>query len=162
MHAVYKQTRFSRAFFLLKKVSFTIWSISTKMWANPYRGVPCNQWVDEAKEFLSAKFSTLANDLPEKLFLLPWKETGYSSLSGITIHFFVLSPKFQYITRGAPRSVSFLIMLAWPCITIVDHKRFTPAILGFEAQPCIPVDNYDQKPQSSINRVDLMTSEKRE
>lgn len=61
LHAVCRQTHFSREAPLPKQYSYTIWCTFLKIWVTPYLGVPYNLWVDQAKAFLSVQFKTLVN-----------------------------------------------------------------------------------------------------
>lgn len=38
----------------------------------------------------------------------------------------------------------------------IKPEEFTPAILAFCAQPCLPIENYERQSQSSVNSMDLM------
>jgi hypothetical protein len=53
LHAVCRQTHFSRAAPLLKQDSYTLWEAFMSIRVLPYLGVPYNLWVDQAKSFLS-------------------------------------------------------------------------------------------------------------
>ena len=53
IHAVYRQTHFSRAEFIPKQESQTIWSAFVTRWVLPYHGLPYELWVDQAKANLS-------------------------------------------------------------------------------------------------------------
>jgi len=44
----------------------------------------------------------------------------------------------------------------------IGPDGFTPAILAFGAQPRLPIGNYEQEPQSVVNRMDLMSTARRE
>lgn len=44
----------------------------------------------------------------------------------------------------------------------VGPKGFNPVILAFGAQPLLPIRNYEQLPQVSINRMDLTQISRRE
>ena len=44
----------------------------------------------------------------------------------------------------------------------VGPERHTPAILAFGAQPRLPIGQYAQQPQTVINRMDLMSTARRE
>ena len=63
IHVVWGQTHFSRAAPLSAQGCYTMWVTFMNIWVIPYLGVPYNLWVDQAKDFLSVQFKTLANSL---------------------------------------------------------------------------------------------------
>lgn len=63
LHAVRRQTPFSRATPLSAQDSFTIWETFIKILVLPYLDVPYNLWMDQSKLFLSVQFKTLASSL---------------------------------------------------------------------------------------------------
>lgn len=161
LHAVCKQTHFSRATVIPKQDSFTIWTAFMTMWVIPYLGVPYNLWVDQAKAFLSTQFTTLANVLGCNIVPI-----------AVEAHWSLIAERYHDPLR---RIVNKLIIdhPAAPLSLIVDYANlamshtvgpegFTPAILAFGAQPRLPLGNYEQQPQSSLNRMDLMTTARRE
>lgn len=161
LHAVCKQTHFSRAAVLPKQDSYTMWTTFMTIWVIPYLGVPHNLWVDQAKAFLSTQFTTLANVLGCNIVPI-----------AVEAHWSLIAERYHDPLR---RIVNKLILdhPTAPLNLIVDYANlamshtvgpegFTPAILAFGAQPRLPIGNYEQQPQSSLNRMDLMTTARRE
>ena len=161
LHAVCRQTHFSRAALLPKQDSYIIWCTFMTMWVVPYLGVPYNLWVDQAKAFLSVQFKTLANSLGCNLVPI-----------AVEAHWSLIAERHHDPLR---RIVNKLIVdhPAAPLPLIIDYANlamyhtvgpegFTPAILAFGAQPRLPIGNYDQLPQTVTNRMDLMNIARRE
>lgn len=161
LHAVCKQKHFSRAAILPKQDSYTIWATFMTIWMIPYLGVPHNLWVDQAKSFLSTQFTTLANVL------------GCNIVSiAVEAHWSLIAERYHDPLRRVVNKL-FLDHPAAPLNLIVYYANlaishtigpegFTPAILAFGAQPRLPIGNYDQQPQTSLNQMDLMTTARRE
>lgn len=161
LHAVCRQTHFSRAAPLPKQDSYTIWSVFMTIWVTPYLGVPHNLWVDQAKAFLSVQFKTLANSLGCNIVPI-----------AVEAHWSLIAERYHDPLRRISRKL-IVDHPAAPMELIVDYANlamshtigpegFTPAILAFGAQPRLPIGNYDQQTQTVTNRMDLMTTARRE
>lgn len=161
LHAVCRRTHFSRATPLPKQDSYTIWESFMRIWVTPYLGVPYNLWVDQAKAFLSVQFKTLAASLGCNLVPIAAES-----------HWPLIAKRYHDPLRRIAKKLSIDHPSA-PLHLIIDYSNlamshtvgpegFTPAILAFGAQPRLPIGQYDQMPQTSINRMDLMTAARRE
>lgn len=160
LHVVCRQTHFSRAAPLPRQDSYTLWMTFMKLWVIPYLGAPYNLWVDQAKSFLSVQFKTLANSLGCNLVPI-----------AVEAHWSLIAERYHDPIRRITRKL-VLDHPAAPLDLIVDYANlamshtigpegFTPAILAFGAQPRLPIGDYDQQPQTVINRMDLMTTARR-
>ena len=161
LHAVCLQTHFSRAAILPKQDSYTTWCVFMTIWVTPYLDVPFNLCVDQAKAFFSVQFKTLANFLGCNLVPI-----------AVEVHWSLIAERYHDPLR---RIVQKRIVdhPAAPLSLIVDYANmamshtirpegFTPAILAFGTQLRLPIGNYDQQPQTVLNRMDLMTTARRE
>lgn len=131
------------------------------MWAIPYLGVPYNLWVDQAKAFLSTQFTTLANVLGCQI--IPIAVEAQWSLIAERCHDSLRRIVKKLIVDHPAAPVRLIVDYANLAMshTIVP-EGFNPTVLAFGAQPCLAVGNYDQQPQSLVNRMELMTSARRE
>lgn len=127
----------------------------------PYLGVPFNLWVYQAKSFLSNQFTTLVNILGCNLIPIsveahwsPIAERHNESLRRI-------SQKLMLENRAAPLA----LILDYSNLSMshtVGSEGFTRAILEFGAQLLLPIRNCTMLPQTAVNRMDLMTTSRRE
>lgn len=161
LHAVCRQTHFYRAVVLKKQDSYTIWYTFMRNWVAPYLGVPHNLWVNHAKAFLSTQFNSLANSLGCNL--IPVAVEAHWSLIAERYHdpLHRITQKLILDHPSAPLD----LVLDYANLAMshtVGPEGFTPAILAFESQPRLPIGNYIQQPQTVVNRMDLMSSARRE
>lgn len=161
LHTVCRQTHFSRAAPLPQQDSYTIWVTFMTIWVVPYLGVPFNLWVDQAKAFLSVQFKTLANSLGCNL--VPIAVEAHWSLIAERYHDPLRRISMNLITDHPAAPLQLIIDYANLAMShTIGPEGFTPAILAFGAQPRLLVGNYKQQPQTVTNRMDLMTTARRE
>lgn len=161
LHAVCRQTHFSRATVYERQTSKALYEAFMRIWAIPYLGVPTNVWVDQAKAFLSKEFKTYLESLGCKVIAI-----------GVEAHWSLIAERYHDPLRRIIQKLRSDHPHA-PLDLIIDYSNlamshtvgpegFTPAILTFRAQPCLPIGKYEQMPQSVLNRMDLMTLARRE
>lgn len=160
LHAVSKQTPFSRAAILSKQDSYTIWTTFVSIWVIPYLGVPHNHWVEQAKLFLSTQFTTLANVLECNIVTIAVE--AHCSL--IAEHY--QDPLRPFVSKVIPDrpTASLNIIVNYENLAMahtIGPERFSPAILSFGAHPRLPIGSYERQPQTSFNKVDLITTARR-
>ena len=161
LHAVCRQTHFSRAAILSKQDSYTIWCVFMTIWVATYLGVPFNLRVDQAKAFLSVQLKTLANSLGCNL--VPIAVEAHWSLIAKRYHDPLQRIVQKRITDYPAAPFSLIADYANMAMShTLGPEGFTAAILAFGTQPRLPIGNYDQHPQTVLNRMDLMTTAKRE
>lgn len=161
LHAVCRQTHFSRAAPLQKQDSYTLWQTFMSIWVTPYLGVPYNLWVDQAKSFLSVQFKTLASTLG--CTLVPIAVEAHWSLIAERYHDPLRRIANKLIVDHPSAPLPLIIDYANLAMShTIGPEGFTPAILAFGAQPRLPIGEYTQQPQTVINRMDLMTTARRE
>lgn len=126
----------------------------------PYLGVPFNLWVDKSKDFLSVQFITLANVLGCNI--VPFAVAAHRSL--ITERY-LNRPRVivnKLIIDHLSASLTLIIDYANLAMShTFEFEGFFSAIPAFGAQPCLPPGNHKQQPQSSLNRMDLMSTGRR-
>ena len=127
----------------------------------PYLGVPFNLWVDQAKAFLSTQFTALANSLGCNL--IPIAVEAHWSLIAERCHDPLRRIANKLIIDHPSALLSLIIDYANLAMShTIGPEGFTPAILAFGAQPRLPVGNYNQMPQTCVNRMDLMQVARKE
>lgn len=161
LQAVCRQTHFSRAAVTERQTSKALWETFMRIWVIPYLGVPTNVWVDQAKAFLSAEFKECLESLGCKV--IPIAVEAHWSLICERYHD-PLRRIVQKLRAEHPEApLDLLVDYANMAMShTVGPEGFTPAILAFGAQPRLPIGNYEQMPQSVLNRMDLMTLARRE
>ena len=131
------------------------------IWVTPYHGVPYNLWVDQAKSFFSVQFKTLANSLGCNL--VPIAVEARWSLIAERYHDPMrrISKKLMIDHRAAP--LCLIIDYATLAMShTIGPEGFTPAMLAFGAKPRLPIGSYEQQSQTVTNRMDPMTTARRE
>lgn len=161
LHAVYRQTHFSRAAPLQKQDSYTLWQTFMSIWVIPYLRVPYNLWVDQAKSFLCVQFRTLAPTL--ECTLVPIAVEAHWSLIAERYHDPLRRIANKLIVDHPSAPLSLIIDYANLAMShTIGPEGITLAILAFGAQPRLTIGEYTQQPQTVINRMDLMTTARRE
>lgn len=73
LQIVCKQSHFSCAILLSKLDLITLWSAYMQTWVIPYLGVLYKYWVDQAKLFLSVRFTAISNALWYNFLLIAFE-----------------------------------------------------------------------------------------
>lgn len=110
---------------------------------------------------MSDQFKTFASSLGCNLVLI-----------AVEAHWSLIAERY----RGSLRRIAQKLVVdhpAAPLAVIADYANLamshrveiegcTPAILAFGAQPRLPIGQYEQQPQSVVNRMDLLSTARRE
>lgn len=104
-------------------------------------GVPFNLWVDQAKSFLSAQFTALANSFGCNL--IPIAVEAHWSLIAERYHDPLRRIVNKLLIDHPTATFSLIIDYANLAMShTIGPEGFTPAILSIGAQPRLPVGNY--------------------
>lgn len=145
LHAVCKQTHFSRAVILPKQDSYTIWTAFMSFWVIPHLGISHYLWADQAKAFLSVQFATLENALG--CGIIPIAVEAHLSLIAEWYHDPLRPIANKLIVEHSAAPLQLIIDYVNLAMShTVGPEGFLPAILAFGAQPRLPIENYEQQP----------------
>lgn len=134
-----------------------MWKTFMNIWAIPYLGVPQNLWVAQAKAFISTKFTTLDNLLGCNT--VPIAVEAEWPLIAERYHEQLRRLVKKLILDHPVAPIKLIVDYANPAMShTFGAKGYTPDIMAFGAQHQLPTGNYEQKPKTSINRMNLMTT----
>lgn len=138
-----------------------MWTTFMTTWITPYLGVPSNLRIDEAEAFLSIQFTTLA--IVFGCSIVPVAVEEHWSHIAERYHDSLRRGVNKLILDHSMASLNLIVNYAnQAMLHIVGPERLTPTILAFCAQFRLPIGNCKQQPQTSLNRMDLMTTARRD